>query len=102
MFPAWMTYVMPHNVERFAQFAVRVWGCEMNFENPEETAKEGIARTKAFFKSVGMPTTFEELGAKEEDIPKLLETLQIDGRTEGNFVKLGREECEAVYRLACQ
>lgn len=102
MFPAWMTYVMPHNVERFAQFAVRVWGCEMNFENPEETAKEGIARTKAFFKSVGMPTTFEELGAKEEDIPKLLETLQIDGRTEGKFVKLGREECEAVYRLACK
>lgn len=102
MFPAWMTYVMPHDVDRFAQFAVRVWGCEMNFANPEETAKEGIARTKAFFKSVGMPTTFEELGAKEEDIPKLLETLQIDGRTEGKFVKLGRKECEAVYRLACK
>ncbi len=102
MFPAWMTYVMPHDVDRFAQFAVRVWGCEMNFANPEETAKEGIARTKAFFKSVGMPTTFEELGAKEEDIPKLLETLQIDGRTEGKFVKLGRQECEAVYRLACK
>ena len=49
-----------------------------------------------------MPTSFEELGAKKEDIPKLLETLQIDGRTEGFFVKLGRKECEAVYRLACR
>ena len=38
----------------------------------------------------------------QEDIPKLLETLQIDGRTEGFFVKLGRKECEAVYRLACR
>lgn len=102
MFPAWMTYVMHHDVNRFAQFAVRVWGCEMNYQNPEETAKEGIARTKAFFHSVGMPTSFEELGAKEEDIPKLLETLQIDGRTEGFFVKLGRKECEEVYRLACR
>jgi hypothetical protein len=102
MFPAWMTYVMPHNVDRFAQFAVRVWDCEMNFENPEETAKEGIAKTKAFFHSVGMPTSFAELGAKEEDIPKLLETLQIEGRTEGNFVKLGPKECEEVYRLACR
>ncbi|QNM05639.1 iron-containing alcohol dehydrogenase [Qiania dongpingensis] len=102
MFPAWMTYVMPHDVNRFAQFAVRVWGCEMDFEHPEETAKEGIARTKAFFHSIGMPTSFAELGAKEEDIPKLLDTLQIDGRTEGFFVKLGRKECEEVYRLACR
>lgn len=102
MFPAWMTYVMNHNVERFAQYAVRVWGCEMNFEHPEETAKEGIARTKAFFHSVGMPTSFAELGAKEEDIPKLLETLQIEGRTEGHFVELGPKECEEVYRLACK
>ena len=94
MFPAWMTYVMHHDIDRFAQFAVRVWGCEMNFEKPEETAREGIARTKAFFHSIGMP--------KEEDIPKLLETLQIDGRTEGFFVKLGRKECEEVYRLACR
>ncbi len=102
MFPAWMTYVMPHDVNRFAQFAVRVWGCEMDFEHPEETAREGIARTKAFFHSIGMPTSFSELGAKEEDIPKLLDTLQIDGRTEGFFVKLGRKECEEVYRLACR
>ncbi len=102
MFPAWMTYVMPHDVNRFAQFAVRVWGCEMNFENPEETAKEGIARTRSFFHSIGMPTSFAELGAKEEDIPKLLETLQIEGRTEGSFMKLGPKECEAIYHLACR
>lgn len=102
MFPAWMTYVMPHDIGRFAQFAVRVWGCEMNFENLEETAKEGIARTRVFFHSIGMPTSFAELGAKEEDIPKLLETLQIEGRTEGSFMKLGPKECEAIYRLACR
>lgn len=100
--PAWMTYVMGHDVDRFAQYAVRVWGCEMDFAHPEETAKEGIARTKAFFRSIGMPTSFAELGAKEEDIPKLLETLQIDGRTIGKFVSLGRKECEEIYRLACQ
>lgn len=102
IFPAWMTYVMRHDVNRFAQFAVRVWDCEMNFRNPEETAREGIARTKAFFHSVGMPTSFAELGAREEDIPRLLETLQIEGRTEGFFVKLGPKECEEVYRLACR
>jgi len=29
--PAWMKYVMKHDVTRFAQFAVRVWNCDMNF-----------------------------------------------------------------------
>ena len=48
VFPAWMTYVMKHDINRFAQIAVRVWGCEMNFANPEETAKEGIKRFKEF------------------------------------------------------
>lgn len=102
MFPAWMTFVMEQDVNRFAQFAVRVWDCQMDFQNPEKTAREGIARTKAFFKSIGMPTSFAEIGAKEEDIPALIRQLQIEGRTEGNFVKLDKEKCEAVYRLAAK
>ncbi len=102
LFPAWMTYTMEHDVMRFAQAAVRVWGCEMNFEHPEITAKAGIDALKAFWGSLGMPLNFEQLGAKEEDIPALLESLQIDGRTEGAFVPLDKEACEAVYRLACR
>ena len=40
--PAVFTYVMNHDVMRFAQIAVRVWGCEMDFAHPEKTAREGI------------------------------------------------------------
>jgi len=40
--PAWMTYVMPHNAMRFARFAVNVFGCEMDYAHPEETAKQGV------------------------------------------------------------
>lgn len=36
--PSWMEYVYSHNVMRFAQMAVRIWGCEMNFEDPADTA----------------------------------------------------------------
>lgn len=99
--PAWMTYVYRHDVNRFAQFAVRVWGCDMNFAEPERTALEGISRFRAFLQSIGMPVTFAQLGAKEEDIPKLADRL---GATEenplGNFVRLDRKSAEAVYRLA--
>ena len=101
IFPAWMTYVMHQNVNRFAQIAVRVWGCQMNFENPEETAKEGIKRLKNFFKSIGLPPNFEELGAKEEDIPKMVEKMQLgENGSCGQFVKLKAKDVEAIYRLA--
>ena len=101
IFPAWMTYVMKHDINRFAQMAVRVWGCEMNFANPSETAKEGIQRFKHFLTSIGMPISFKELGAKEEDIPLMVEKLGLgENRTMGGFVPLTSKDVEQIYRLA--
>ena len=102
IFPAWMEYVLPHNVDRFVQLAVRVWGCEMDFESPIRTAKAGINAFRNFLHSVGMPTSFQELGAREEDIPTLVEKLHMDSETVGHFVPLYPKDSEAVYRLACR
>ena len=66
--PAVFTYVMEHDVMRFAKIAVRVWGCQMDFDHPERTAKAGIEALRSFLISIGMPKNFAELGAKEEDM----------------------------------
>jgi alcohol dehydrogenase YqhD (iron-dependent ADH family) len=73
----------------------------MNDANPEETAKEGIELLKKFFTSIGMPINFKELGAKEEDIPRMVEKLGL-GKTHtiGSFVKLTDMDVEQIYRLA--
>ncbi len=102
MFPAWMKFTMKQDVMRFAQFAVRVFGCQMDFQNPERTAKEGIERFEQFLLSIGMPIRFKELGAKAEDIPTLIEMLKMDKRGVGNFVKLSKQDVEAIYRLAAE
>ena len=100
--PAWMEFVMPHNPLRFAQVATRVWGCQMNFEHPEVTAMEGIARFRQFLHAIGLPINMAELGAKEEDIPTLVEKQGVgDGRTYG-FVRLSSEDIAEIYRLACK
>ncbi len=102
VFPAWMTYNMKHDVNRFAQLAVRVWGCEMDFQNPENTAKAGIAALKRFLKSIGMPLNFSELGAKEEDIEKMAQSAcHGDGRggSIGGFVSLEDKDVANIYRL---
>ena len=98
--PAWMEFVYKHNAMRFAQAAVRVWGCQMDFEQPENTAKEGIRRFRSFLHSIGMPLTFEELGAKEEDIPRLVEKFGLGRRRTGGFVKLSSDDIASVYKIA--
>lgn len=100
--PAVFTYVMNHNVMRFAQVAVRVWGCQMDFEHPEVTAKAGIKAMQSFLISLGMPKNFAELGANEKDIPQLVNTLCYgDGRpgTISGFVTLNTNDCTNIYKL---
>lgn len=100
--PAWMTYNMKHDIMRFAQLASRVWGCPMDFANPERTALQGIEALRSFLKSIGMPSNFAELGAKEEDIPHMAHTACYgNGRTGtiGGFVKLNEQDVAEIYRL---
>ncbi len=98
--PAWMEFVYKHNVMRFCQMATRVFGCRMDFENPESTALAGIKAFRSFLHSIGMPINFDELGAKREDIPALVEKFGLgDGRT-GGFVHLSSEDVAKIYNIA--
>jgi len=102
VFPAWMTYNMKHDVNRFAQLAVRVWGCQMDFVHPENTAKAGIIALKQFLKSINMPSNFKELGAKEEDIKNMAHIAcygDVREGTIGGFAKLDEDDVANIYRL---
>ena len=102
VFPAWMRYHYSKNVMRFAQFAVRVYGCAMNFENPEETALRGIEAHESFLLDIGMPLTLNELGARSEDIPAMAaktKTTNPDGTTGGVF-PMTAADIEAILRIA--
>ena len=81
---------------------MNVMGCEMDFAYPERTAKAGIARLRAFFKSLGLPTTLGEIGAKAEDIPAMVahRSERPNGFPFGNFVKINAEDMAAIYHLA--
>ena len=58
----------------------------------------GVGR--AWLRSIGMPQTFKELGAKEEDIPKLVATLGLKGNTLGAFRPLADEDVTNILRIA--
>lgn len=101
IFPAWMTWMVEHNVGKIAQYAVRVWGVPES-EDKKAVALEGIGKLKAFFSSLGLPVTFKELGVENPDIDRLADSLHRNkGELVGNYVKLTKQDSKEIYHLAC-
>lgn len=101
IFPAWMTWMVEHNVGKIAQYAVRVWGVPES-EDKKAVALEGIGKLKNFFTSLGLPVTFKELDVENPDIDRLADSLHRNkGELVGNYVKLTKQDSKEIYRLAC-
>lgn len=98
--PAWMTFAVERNPAKIAQFANRVFGVPQS-EEVEEMALSGIARLKHFFRYMGLPVSFKELGIENPDIDRLVESLHRNkGEFVGNYVKLAKQDSKEIYRLA--
>ncbi|MBN2540575.1 MAG: iron-containing alcohol dehydrogenase [Bacilli bacterium] len=103
MFPAFMRYTVDVDVQRYRRLAVKVFGIKDKPKKPMKVALAGIDALEAFFKEIGMPTSFEEVGAKKEDIDILLKKLEINrGSTFGAFKELTLEDARKIYELACK
>jgi len=99
VFPAWMKFVYKENIQRFIQFAVRVWDVPYTALDEERTALEGIRRMKEFFSSIGLPVTISELGITERNFEEMAGKA-VKGDTLGSFRKLTKEDVVRIYELA--
>ena len=99
VFPAWMKYVYRENVQRFVQFAVRVWNVDYTAGEEEAAALEGIRRHKAFYESIGMPTSLPALGVTDDRYEAMAGQATRNGPL-GSFKKLAAEDVVAIYKLA--
>lgn len=99
--PAYLSFVLRHNVLRMAQFAHKVLCVPFSFENPVATAKEGIKKWYEIMEDFKLPCLLPQLGIGPRDVKTLVKGLPFDeeGRI-GNYVKLNEVDCEAVYSLA--
>ncbi|MBE5974214.1 MAG: iron-containing alcohol dehydrogenase [Paenibacillaceae bacterium] len=103
LFCSWARYVCNDAPMRFAQLAVRVFNQEMDFENPVYTALKGIDRLEAYFKSLDMPVSLQELnsGITQEDFILMANKCSSNGeKTLTGIRELGREDMIEIYRMA--
>lgn len=99
---SWARYVYETHVERFAQFAVQVFGIECDTDL-KVTALKGIEAMEEFYRYIDMPTSVHELGVAltDEQIDELaLKCSFGNTRTIGVIKKLGLEDIKKIYQMA--
>lgn len=104
--PAWMKYVWRENTGLFLKFATRVMGVSLDWDHPELTVQEGIARLENFFRSLGLATQLRDLPEVgmigEEEMyrmAKRVRAMHSDGSV-GSLKRLGTEDIMKIFRLA--
>jgi hypothetical protein len=96
--PAWMTYMSQHRPAKVAQMARRIFN--IVDADDETAAVKGIAALRKFYKSLGMPTTFAELGIENPDIDKLVAKLHENkGASFGGYFQITATVSRAIYTL---
>lgn len=99
---SWANYVKNENIERFANFARKVYGV-VEAED-KKAADTGIEKTVEFFKSVGMPVNLHDLLGREVS-DKDIEDLAINcsynkSRSIGCFKVLEYQDMYNIYNDA--
>lgn len=101
---SWMRYVYRKSPERFARYAKEVFGIEWNKDNTLEAAYQGILETEKFFKSLDMPTSFQEFNLQVDacTIEKMLDQIDFKGEDKsiGGIVRLNRSDCKKIYEMS--
>lgn len=97
--PAFMTFMAAHAPAKGAQLARRVF--DVVETDDRKAALEGIEKLKAFFASLGLPLTFNQLGIENPDVELLVRKLHENkGEIIGGYYPLGAKETAEIYNLA--
>ncbi|MBU5450203.1 iron-containing alcohol dehydrogenase [Acetivibrio sp. MSJd-27] len=102
IFPAWMKFMYKNRLDKFCQYAVRIWNCELDYAHPEQTALAGIQATEGYFQSIGMPTRLSQLHIDDSKFEEMAEKCTFFGkRVLNDYVTIGKKEMIEIYQL-CQ
>lgn len=95
--PTYMAYFCAYAPERYARYAVQVWGVDPDGKSPLEVAQEGIRCTRDFFNEIGAPATLTDLGIPESAIEDLAARTDLSCWA---YKEMTREDVKAILRMA--
>jgi len=96
MIPAWMKFVYKDHMNLFLQFAQRVMDVDLQMSDPDAVVLEAIRRLEEFYKRIGLPTRFSDVGIDDTHFKFMAE---FTGPI-GNLHKISVEDSIEIYKLA--
>lgn len=100
IFPNWMKYVYKERVDRFVQYATRVWGIDPTGKSDDEIALAGIQATRDFFTRIGAPATLSDVGIGDEHLDRMAAEAVSHRGTIGSFKPLNQEDVKAILTMS--
>lgn len=72
-------HIYKHGLDKFVRFAVNIWNVETTGLSKEQIALAGIDKMADFIKEMGIPTTLREIGATEDMLEKIANSIEPGG-----------------------
>lgn len=100
--PRWMEYCLDEStVSKYVQFGVNVFGIDASLPTME-IAQKSIEMLKDFlFKTLGLKSSFKEVGINDSDFKIMAKKACGDGILEG-FKPLGQKDIEEIFKMCLE
>lgn len=99
LFPNWMKYVYKERIDRFVQFAVRVWQVDTAGKTDDEIALEGIQATRDYFTRIGAPNRLSDLNIDAQELDRMAKETVRFGPV-GSFMPLHESDVRAILEMS--
>lgn len=87
--------IMPYAVDKFARYAVNVWGVDAAGKSKEEVAREGLDAMEKWMRKIGLVMNISDLGVTEDMLEGIVKSTFI---MQGGYKVLTEEDVMKVLR----
>lgn len=99
IFPNWMKYVYEQRIDRFVQYATRVWGIDPDGKTDQEVALAGIQATRDFFTRIGAESRLADFGIGGDQLTRMAEEAVRYGPI-GSFKRLEQQDVYNILEMS--
>ncbi|MCR8631725.1 iron-containing alcohol dehydrogenase [Paenibacillus radicis (ex Xue et al. 2023)] len=99
LFPNWMKYVYQERIDRFVQYAVRVWQIDPNGKTDNEIALAGIQATRDYFTRIGAPSRLGDLNIDGKELDRMAKETVRFGPV-GSFKPLNESDVRQILEMS--
>lgn len=87
--------IMPYAVDKFARYAVNVWGVDAAGKSKEDVAREGLEAMEKWMRKIGLVMNISDLGVTEDMLEGIVKSTFI---MQGGYKVLTEEDVMKVLR----